>query len=195
MFHDRSRYVVVNVQVFVYYLYYSYSLDFLTWLLVIAGRWVAASLCILTSCSCWTVCISRFVRIHRKHFFQHIKKNIFFATLIELNSIWFTSACLVYLSYYFRLHLKALLKVCTVNRNFFFQLIHDDMYQFMRQVQEKVTCGLVGGSDLKKIAEQMGGMDGKRDYFLSYFISWYKVTHISKKQVLTRCPNEEKVLH
>lgn len=30
----------------------------------------------------------------------------------------------------------------------------------MEKVRGKVTCGLVGGSDLKKIAEQMGGMEG-----------------------------------
>lgn len=35
------------------------------------------------------------------------------------------------------------------------------MSQFMTQVREKVMCGLVGGSDLKKIAEQMGGMEGE----------------------------------
>jgi hypothetical protein len=32
----------------------------------------------------------------------------------------------------------------------------------LRSVKPKATLGLVGGSDLKKIAEQMGGMDGKR---------------------------------
>ena len=35
------------------------------------------------------------------------------------------------------------------------------MFKFMEKVQGKVACGLVGGSDLKKIAEQMGGMEGK----------------------------------
>ena len=30
----------------------------------------------------------------------------------------------------------------------------------MEKVRENVTCGIVGGSDLKKIAEQLGGMEG-----------------------------------
>lgn len=35
------------------------------------------------------------------------------------------------------------------------------MSKFMLKMKEKVTCGLVGGSDLNKIAEQMGGMEGE----------------------------------
>lgn len=35
------------------------------------------------------------------------------------------------------------------------------MSEFMLKMKEKVTCGLVGGSDLNKIAEQMGGMEGE----------------------------------
>lgn len=31
----------------------------------------------------------------------------------------------------------------------------------LKKVKRKTTICLVGGSDLKKIAEQMGGMDGK----------------------------------
>ena len=31
----------------------------------------------------------------------------------------------------------------------------------MENLRQKVTCGLVGGSDLKKISEQMGGMESK----------------------------------
>jgi hypothetical protein len=31
----------------------------------------------------------------------------------------------------------------------------------LNSVKPKATLGLVGGSDLMKIAEQMGGMDGK----------------------------------
>jgi len=31
----------------------------------------------------------------------------------------------------------------------------------LKKVKPLVTIGLVGGSDLKKIAEQMGGEDGK----------------------------------
>jgi len=37
------------------------------------------------------------------------------------------------------------------------QNISDDMEQFLLSLKEKVTIGLVGGSDLVKIAEQMGG--------------------------------------
>lgn len=35
------------------------------------------------------------------------------------------------------------------------------MAEFMLKMKEKVTCGLVGGSDLNKIAEQMGGLEGE----------------------------------
>lgn len=35
------------------------------------------------------------------------------------------------------------------------------MSEFMLKMKEKVTCGLVGGSDLNKIAEQMGGLEGE----------------------------------
>ena len=35
------------------------------------------------------------------------------------------------------------------------------MAEFMLKMKEKVTLGLVGGSDLNKIAEQMGGMEGE----------------------------------
>ena len=33
------------------------------------------------------------------------------------------------------------------------------MKTFMDNLRSKVTCGVVGGSDFKKIAEQMGGTD------------------------------------
>lgn len=49
------------------------------------------------------------------------------------------------------------------------KVITEEMSQFMTQVQQTVTSGLVGGSDLKKIPEQMGGMDAvmKYDYVFS----------------------------
>ena len=36
----------------------------------------------------------------------------------------------------------------------------------LNKLKKRVTVGLVGGSDLKKIAEQMGGMDG--EVFIDY---------------------------
>ncbi|XP_076034277.1 phosphomannomutase [Oratosquilla oratoria] len=39
------------------------------------------------------------------------------------------------------------------------KVITPDMKDFMMGVKKKTTVGLVGGSDLKKIAEQMGGME------------------------------------
>lgn len=44
------------------------------------------------------------------------------------------------------------------------KLILKEMLEFMEKVRGKVTCGLVGGSDLKKIAEQMGGMEEVMKY-------------------------------
>lgn len=44
------------------------------------------------------------------------------------------------------------------------KLILKEMSEFMEKVRGKVTCGLVGGSDLKKIAEQMGGMEEVMKY-------------------------------
>ena len=49
-------------------------------------------------------------------------------------------------------------------------LIDPEMEKFMdEEVKPRATIGLVGGSDIKKIAEQMGGMDvvKKYDYFFS----------------------------
>jgi len=39
------------------------------------------------------------------------------------------------------------------------------MAEFLQQLKTKVKVGLVGGSDLVKIAEQMGGDDGMWLYF------------------------------
>lgn len=38
-----------------------------------------------------------------------------------------------------------------------FQTITPEMYEFLCELDKKVTVGLVGGSDLCKIKEQMGG--------------------------------------
>merc|ERR1719244_310368 len=48
-------------------------------------------------------------------------------------------------------------------------LIEPEMEKFMEEVKLKATIGLVGGSDKKKIAEQMRGLDviQKYDYFFS----------------------------
>lgn len=39
----------------------------------------------------------------------------------------------------------------------FFQVITQDMYEFLCELDKNVTVGVVGGSDLNKISEQMGG--------------------------------------
>lgn len=45
----------------------------------------------------------------------------------------------------------------------------------MLKLKEKVTCGLVGGSDLNKIAEQMGGMEGEA--LLALMVSKHLIKH------------------
>ena len=35
------------------------------------------------------------------------------------------------------------------------------MADFMTKLRGAATCGVVGGSDIVKIAEQLGGMDGE----------------------------------
>lgn len=49
------------------------------------------------------------------------------------------------------------------------QRIKPDMEAFMGKLREKITVGIVGGSDLVKILEQLGGEDalGKYDYLFS----------------------------
>lgn len=44
------------------------------------------------------------------------------------------------------------------------QVITDEMKEFMDKLREKVVVGVVGGSDLSKIKEQMGG-----DYFIASY--------------------------
>lgn len=40
------------------------------------------------------------------------------------------------------------------------KIIKKDMEEFMDRLKQKVTVGLVGGSDLAKILEQLGGQNG-----------------------------------
>ena len=42
------------------------------------------------------------------------------------------------------------------------------MLQFMKELQKRVVVGVVGGSDLAKIKEQLGGDDCE-------FLVWYSV--------------------
>ncbi|KAK7080854.1 Phosphomannomutase 1 [Halocaridina rubra] len=74
--------------------------------------------------------------------------------------------------------------------------IEDEMFQFLGEVQEKVTCGLVGGSDMKKIAEQMGGMEGlmKFDYvFAENGLMAYKKGELIGKESIQNYIGEEKL--
>lgn len=74
--------------------------------------------------------------------------------------------------------------------------ISDDMYQFMTQVKETVTCGLVGGSDLKKIAEQIGGMDAlfKFQYvFAENGLVAYESGNLINKECIQSHMGEEKL--
>ena len=41
------------------------------------------------------------------------------------------------------------------------QVISPEMKTFLQKLKEKVVVGIVGGSDLPKMQEQMGGDDGK----------------------------------
>ncbi|KAK3851298.1 hypothetical protein Pcinc_042045 [Petrolisthes cinctipes] len=76
------------------------------------------------------------------------------------------------------------------------QVITDDMYQFMMQMKEKVMCGLVGGSDLEKIAEQLGGMEAlmKFDYvFTENGLVSYKKGQLLNKEDILNYMGEEKL--
>ena len=46
-------------------------------------------------------------------------------------------------------------------------IIAPDIKAFLQALQKKVHVGLVGGSDLGKIAEQMDGMEREFDYLFS----------------------------
>ncbi|XP_068210970.1 uncharacterized protein Pmm2 [Palaemon carinicauda] len=74
--------------------------------------------------------------------------------------------------------------------------IEEVMSTFMDQVRGKVACGLVGGSDLKKIAEQMGGMEGvmKFDYvFAENGLVAYKNGELIAKESIQNYMGEEKL--
>lgn len=76
------------------------------------------------------------------------------------------------------------------------KVIEDDMFEFMGQIQEKVTWGLVGGSDIKKIAEQMGGMERlmKFDYvFAENGLVAYKKGELIGKESILSYMGEEKL--
>lgn len=50
------------------------------------------------------------------------------------------------------------------------KIIKPNMEEFMERLKQKVTVGLVGGSDLVKILEQLGGNHGKnyQYYYTNY---------------------------
>nr|CAG4638665.1 EOG090X0BFR [Cyclestheria hislopi] len=77
------------------------------------------------------------------------------------------------------------------------QSISRDMENFLlKQLQPKATIGLVGGSDLKKIAEQMGGMDViyKYDYvFAENGLVAYKKGQLIGKMSIQEHMGEEKL--
>ena len=56
------------------------------------------------------------------------------------------------------------------------QVITPEMAAFLKQLQEKVVVGLVGGSDLVKIKEQMANVGDGKNYCvieLAYNSSFY----------------------
>ena len=48
------------------------------------------------------------------------------------------------------------------------QRIKTDMEEFMAKLKQKVTVGLVGGSDLVKILEQLGGEHALKNVFFLF---------------------------
>ena len=58
----------------------------------------------------------------------------------------------------------------------FVKVITPEMKEFMAELRKKVTVGLVGGSDLVKIQEQMGGSDGKLVIFFQLQIAFVEYT-------------------
>jgi len=76
------------------------------------------------------------------------------------------------------------------------QVITEEMKTFMDQLRTKVVVGIVGGSDLPKIKEQMGG-----DYFVSSYdyvcsengLVAYKAGELIHMQSITKHLGEEKV--
>jgi phosphomannomutase len=50
------------------------------------------------------------------------------------------------------------------------QRIKTDMEEFIAKLKQKVTVGLVGGSDLVKILEQLGGEEALKNVFWFFII-------------------------
>lgn len=74
--------------------------------------------------------------------------------------------------------------------------IEPHMSEFMYKMKEKVTIGLVGGSDLTKIAEQMGGLEAlmKFEYvFAENGLVAYKNGQLLKKESIQSHMGEEKL--
>lgn len=67
------------------------------------------------------------------------------------------------------------------------------MAQFMAKVRDVVACGIVGGSDIKKITEQMGGLEGKLQWIkLQIIILEVKATFkiiasLFEMQIISKC--------
>lgn len=51
------------------------------------------------------------------------------------------------------------------------------MIEFMEKLKQKVTVGIVGGSDLVKILEQLGGNDGIINPTLYLIYTYYNETY------------------
>ncbi|KAB7507029.1 Phosphomannomutase 2 [Armadillidium nasatum] len=68
------------------------------------------------------------------------------------------------------------------------------MSSFMKKVREKVTCGLVGGSDICKIAEQIGSLEEALSYdyvFAENGLVAYKKNELIAKQSIEKHVGEE----
>jgi len=76
------------------------------------------------------------------------------------------------------------------------KVIDSEMKTFMDNLRSKVTCGVVGGSDFKKIAEQMGGTENlmKFEYvFAENGLVAYKKGELIGKQSISNHMGEEKL--
>jgi len=76
------------------------------------------------------------------------------------------------------------------------KIITEEMSEFMSKVRQTVTCGLVGGSDLTKIAEQMGGMDAVMQFeyvFSENGLVAHKKGNLLEKQSIQNYMGEEKL--
>ena len=59
------------------------------------------------------------------------------------------------------------------------------MQEFLQKLRSKVKVALVGGSDLVKIAEQMGGDDGGYNYNYKTFMGTIKILEIGTPVVIS----------